>query len=125
MSAYVICMDLNEAKIFSMDPGQNHIDLVRRTEIRHHTRADQDHHKKTHRYFQDVAEHLKNAQEILLLGPGQIKNQFSNHLKDTYPHTLGRTIIGVETLDHPSDNQILEFSRNFFRKHDPAKYPVA
>jgi stalled ribosome rescue protein Dom34 len=118
-------MDLNEAKIFTLDPGQKHLELVRRKEIKHHTPADPENHKNTHRYFQEIAEHLRNAKEILLLGPGPVKTHFSKHLSDTYPHTLGRAIVGIETLDHVSDNQILETSRAFFRKHDPAKYPVA
>jgi stalled ribosome rescue protein Dom34 len=114
-------MDLNEAKIFSMDPDHKSLELVRRHEHKHHTHSDHDNHKKTQRYFQEVAEHLRNAKEILLLGPGQVKNQFSKHLREIYPHTLGRVIIGVETIDHPTDNQILDFSRKYFRQHDPRK----
>jgi stalled ribosome rescue protein Dom34 len=125
MSAYVICIDLNEAKLFSLEPGHKQTEIVRRKEIKHHTHADRENHKNLHKYFQDVADHLKQVQELLVVGPGQVKNQFSNHLKETYPHTLGLAIIGVETLDHPTDNQILDFSRKFFRQHDSSKYPVA
>jgi stalled ribosome rescue protein Dom34 len=118
-------MDRDEAKIFSLNPDRKDLELVRRIEIKHHTHADPENHKKTQPYFQEIAEHIRKATEILLIGPGQIKIQFSHHLKEVYPHTLGRMIIGVETVDHPTDKQILEFSRNFFRHHNPVKYPVA
>jgi stalled ribosome rescue protein Dom34 len=112
-------MDLNQARIFLVAPGKKSQEIIRRVEIKHHTSADPDNHKRTDRYFDDVVREIINADEILLMGPGQIKSQFNSFLARVYPYTLSAAVVATETVDHPTDNQILESSRKFFKSHDP------
>ncbi len=44
------------------------------------------------------------AHEILLIGPRRHKQQFAAYLRDKKPQ-LGKSIVAVETADHPSDAQ--------------------
>jgi len=66
-------------------------------------------------FFDDVAQALAGAHEILLLGPAQTKHEFAVYLGDKYPQ-LAKAIVAVESADHPSDAQVLSYAR----KHFPA-----
>ena len=67
------------------------------------------------RFFDEVAQALAGAHEILLLGPAQTKHEFAVYLGDKYPQ-LAKAIVAVESADHPSDAQVLSYAR----KHFPA-----
>lgn len=91
---------------------------MRKHEVRHHTHADETKGKNSNKLFQDVASAVKEAQEILVLGPGQGKNHFIGFLKDHHAKDIANHVVGVETVDHPTDNQIMDYSRKFFKKFD-------
>ena len=40
------------------------------------------------------------------------------YLEEKHTHTLGKAVIGVETVDHPTEGQLLEKARDFFRQYD-------
>jgi stalled ribosome rescue protein Dom34 len=71
-------------------------------------RAAADHH-----FFDDVAKALTGAHEILLIGPAETKREFAAYLRDKQPQ-LGKSIVAVETADHPTDAQILDYARRHF-----------
>ena len=66
-----------------------------------------------HHFFDDVAQALAGAHEILLIGPAQTKQEFAAYLRDKYPQ-LGKSIVAVENADHPSDAEILGYARRHF-----------
>lgn len=66
--------------------------------------ADQD-------YLHAVVEALKPAQSWLIIGPGEAKHEFVKHVEHHDPALRGR-IAAVETVDHPSDGQILALARS-------------
>ncbi len=68
-------------------------------------------------YFHKVAEALAGAQEILVVGPANAKTEFVKHLNAHDPE-LGRKVVAVETVDHPSDGQLLAYARKHFRAID-------
>ena len=57
------------------------------------------------------------AQEILVVGPANAKIEFIKHL-DAHAHDLKKKVVAVETVDHPSDGQLLEYARKHFRPID-------
>jgi stalled ribosome rescue protein Dom34 len=118
MSAYVVWMDLDEAKVFKLVPAGKERRILRRTEIRHHTSADPENHKKEAPFFAQVRECVADASELLLLGPGATKDHFRSYLAEKDPAGVGGKIVGSLTVDHPTDNQILAESRRFFKVHD-------
>ncbi len=68
-------------------------------------------------YFNDIANALKHSLEILIVGPGLEKMAFIKHLL-RHEHELAEKIVSVETVDHPSDAQLLAFARKYFIKAD-------
>ena len=68
-------------------------------------------------FFGLVAEALNGAQEVLIVGPAQTKDEFFKYLKSHHAQ-LAKKVMGVETADHPSDGQLLEHARRFFRAAD-------
>jgi stalled ribosome rescue protein Dom34 len=64
-------------------------------------------------FFEDVASALAGAHEILLIGPAQTKQEFASYLRDKHAQ-LGKSIVAVETADHPTDAQILDYARRHF-----------
>ena len=68
-------------------------------------------------YYHAVADALKGAQEILIVGPAQAKLQLVKHIH-AHDHGLVDKIVGVETVDHPSDGQLVAYARKYFRAKD-------
>ena len=68
-------------------------------------------------YYHAVADALKGAQEILIVGPAQAKLQLVKHIHAHDPGLVDK-ILGVETVDHPSDGQLVAYARKYFRAKD-------
>jgi stalled ribosome rescue protein Dom34 len=64
-------------------------------------------------FFDDVAKALNGAHEILIIGPAQTKQEFATYLRDKYPQ-IGKSIVAVESADHPTDAQVLAYARKHF-----------
>jgi stalled ribosome rescue protein Dom34 len=65
-------------------------------------------------YFGTIAESLTEAKEILVAGPAAAKTAFVRHLNE-HAHELRAKIIAVETVNHPSDGELLDYARKHFR----------
>ena len=68
-------------------------------------------------YYQDVTEALRGAQEILVVGPAQAKLQLIKHIHARAPDMV-KNIVGVETVDHPTDGQLVAYARKYFVAKD-------
>lgn len=68
-------------------------------------------------FYHDVAVALEPAMEWLIVGPGSAHIELEEHLRNHHPQLVDR-IIGVQTVDHPSDSQIVAHARSFFRAAD-------
>lgn len=73
--------------------------------------------KEDQGYYHHVVEALKDAAEILVVGPAQAKLELVKHISKHDHNMLGR-IVGVESVDHPSDGQIAKYARNYFKIAD-------
>jgi stalled ribosome rescue protein Dom34 len=69
------------------------------------------------RFFADVSAALSGYAHILVIGPSTAKLEFVRYARER-DHTLGERIDGVETVDHPSDKQIVEFGKKYFKLTD-------
>ena len=65
-------------------------------------------------YYEAVATYLRDATDILIMGPGPAKLEFQKHLEK---QKLGAAIIGVEAADNLSDAQIAAKVRQGFKQH--------
>ncbi len=68
-------------------------------------------------YFNDVIAALGDAHDWLIVGPGTAKQDFMRHLKEHRPELIER-VVGVESADHPTDNQIAAHARRYFLGSD-------
>ncbi len=64
------------------------------------------------RYYDEVISLLHEADSIWIFGPGEAKVEFENRLKR---EGLGERIVGVETVDKMTDNQIAAKVRDHFQ----------
>ena len=65
------------------------------------------------RFFSAVVQALRGAGPLVLAGPSTAKLELAKYLKKKAPE-LEREVIGVQTLDHPTDRQLAAFARNYF-----------
>ena len=68
-------------------------------------------------YYHAIAEALAGAQEILIVGPAQAKLQLVKHI-NTHDHALSDKVVGVESIDHPTDGQLVAYARKYFAAKD-------
>ena len=68
-------------------------------------------------YFHRVAQALRGAEEIVVVGPAQAKLQLVKHIHAHDPALVAK-LVGVETVDHPSDAQLVAYARKYFRAKD-------
>ncbi|HVZ85401.1 MAG TPA: translational machinery protein [Polyangia bacterium] len=66
-----------------------------------------------HRFFRELADTLKDAEQILVLGPSTAKLLFLRYLEKNDP-ALAARVVGLETADHPTDRQIAAHVRHYF-----------
>jgi stalled ribosome rescue protein Dom34 len=118
MANYVVFIDLEHAKIFELHPGKIEEHSMRRHEIRHHNGSEKENnnHKNEEKFFHQVASRLVGAHEVLLVGPGQAKTHFKHHM-ERHDHEVNKKVVGMETVDHPTDNQIVALAKKFFKAH--------
>ena len=125
MSACVIWMDSEHAKIFNISASG-----VEKKTVDQHTvnpigaRHDNHKHNAEEAFFHKVAEQVGMPEELLVMGAGMAKTHFKSHLEKHHHEQLFNKVVGVETLDSVSDNQILEASRKFFKKHNTFNFKM-
>ena len=68
-------------------------------------------------YYHEVVEALKGAQEILVVGPANAKLNFIKHIHN-HDKQMTDKVIGVETVDHPTDAQLVAYARKYFTAAD-------
>ena len=63
-------------------------------------------------YYGEVIASLRNADSILIFGPGEAKGELQKHLED---QALCGRVVGIETADAMTDGQIAAKVREYFR----------
>jgi stalled ribosome rescue protein Dom34 len=74
------------------------------------------HAAEDHAYLQAVADSLADAGAILIAGPANAKTALVKHIHHHSPNLSA--IVGVETVDHPSDAQLVAYARKYFKATD-------
>jgi len=131
MTAMVVAITRDEARVWrrGLTKGSDPVRLDRPSEAaqRHKTNQSQNHrgHDTDHkdpRFFEDVAERIADASEILLVGHGEgksdYKDLFLNHLERRYPAVAARVVGNVDSdLNALTENQILSIARDWFASY--------
>ena len=75
------------------------------------------HASTSHEYLQAVAQSVVDAGAILITGPANAKTELMKHLQEHDPK-IAKVVAGVETVDHPSDGQLVALARKYFESAD-------
>jgi hypothetical protein len=68
-------------------------------------------------FLHAVAASVADAGAVLITGPANTKAQLVAHI-DKHDPALMKTIAGVETVDHPSDAELVAFARHYLAVSD-------
>jgi len=125
MSHYhaVVWIDHTEAHVIHISPDDVESSVVRpakpHQKLHHKRGADKGGTVSTGRsaedqnFYHEVVEALKGAQEILVVGPASAKLSLIKHIHSHDKHMTDK-VIGVETVDHPTDAQLVAYARKYF-----------
>lgn len=69
------------------------------------------------KFFHEVARSLEGADTVLIVGPSSAKHEFAKYLQD-YDPGLRAKVAGVETVDHPTDREVVAYARRYFKGSD-------
>ncbi len=115
----VVWLDSASARVFEFSNDEMKRDTVKPSVADHHTQGHDSKHSKTEKaLFQELSRRIGRAEKVLLLGPGVAKNHFLHYLED-HNKKLAENVVGVETVDHPSDNQIAQYTYKYFHLKTP------
>jgi len=68
-------------------------------------------------YLHEVVKAVVGSQEILIVGPGVAKLELIKHINH-HDAKISNNVVGVETVDHPSDAQLLAYAKKYFLRAD-------
>ncbi|MFM9434781.1 stalled ribosome rescue protein Dom34 [Janthinobacterium sp. CG_23.3] len=68
-------------------------------------------------YLNEITTAIAEAPAILIVGPGIEKMLFIKHLNKNHAEIADK-VVGVESVDHPSDAQLLAYARKYFVKEN-------
>lgn len=68
-------------------------------------------------FFGEVATALAGIDQILVVGPGNAKNEFRHELEARH-QAIAKHVLAYETSDHPSDGELLAVARKYFKRVD-------
>ncbi len=118
----VIWIDHKEAHVMFLSEDASEAEVIKTKSSHSHL-----HHKGgevgsgrvpyDEKYLHSVIQAVNESKEILIIGPGSAKLELIKHAHHHDPQIAAK-IVGVETVDHPSDKEILAYARKFFYKAD-------
>ena len=117
-----IWMDHREARVFHITRERNEEETLKAHRPVHHQHqrgpeGGVAHPEDDRRFFHEIARTVDAATDILILGPSTAKLQFIRYLHLHEPK-MEPKIVGVETVDHPTDRQIIAYAHTYFKKTD-------
>ena len=118
----VIWIDHHEARVFQFSAMEVerlvlHPDHPTR-HIHHKANAiGSGHAAEDHNFFQAIVGAVADSGAVLITGPGNAKNALVTHIDKNSPRLM-KIIAGVETVDHPTDAQLVAHARHYFKVED-------
>lgn len=137
MSHYhaVVWIDHRRAQVFHITPSDAEgiavaahppIHAAEHGRQLHHHAGDQDGKRQPtdKQFLHDVLTALLPAREWLIVGPGSAKTELVKYIAKQGAALTDR-IVGVETVDHPSDEQLVAHARVYFHAADRMRPQLA
>lgn len=111
----VVWLDHQQAQILEFDA--EHVQASKVKAHRHHTAQHGSQVRSEHEFYAHVCDALGGIQEVLVTGSKTALADYRHYVEKHRPK-LAPQIIGYETVDHPSEKQLVALARAFFLKHD-------
>lgn len=118
----IVWIDSRHARVIDFSVDDRHVTAVDRegapkrvhqkSGITGSGKAPEDHH-----FHDEIVASLSDAREILIVGPAHAKVTFRKDLEKRHPKVAAR-VVGTESLDHPSDGELLAFAKQYFKRID-------
>jgi len=129
MKHVVVWIDHTEARVFEVDADKVSSSTIeaptahlhrhpKPQEVRAHNHPDDE-----HRFFHDVARALGEGGQVLVVGPSKTKLRFFRYVQ-AHERALEPRIVGLETVDHPTDGQLVAHLRDYFHESSPRYLPA-
>jgi stalled ribosome rescue protein Dom34 len=118
----VVWIDHHEARVFYFSPTDVER-LVLHPDNPHvhiHHKANSigaGHAAEDHNFLHAVAQALADTGEVLIAGPANAKTELVKHISQHDPDVM-KKIVGIESVDHPSDGQLVAHARHYFKTED-------
>jgi stalled ribosome rescue protein Dom34 len=119
----VVWLDHREARVIEFHPDsadESTVAAPPHNDHHKHTRGQEglkEHPEDEKRFFHDLVATLQGVEELLIVGPGSAKLEFSRYLH-THDRLLEAKVVGIETVDHPTDAQVVSFATKYFKGSD-------
>jgi stalled ribosome rescue protein Dom34 len=118
----VVWIDHHEARVFHFSPTDvESLVLHPDHPTRHiHHKANSigsGHAAEDKNFLHAVAQSVADAGEILVTGPANEKTELVKHIEQHDPQ-LKKKIVGVESVDHPSDAELVAHAKKYFKMAD-------
>ena len=111
----VVWIDHKNAQVLQFDA--EHVQAQKVKASTHHTAQHGSGVRNEHEFFGHVCDALAGINEVLVTGPRTGIADFQ-HYVDKHRAALARQIVGYETVDHPTENQLVAMARKYFLKFD-------
>ena len=111
----VVWLDHQSAKVLQFDT--EHVETEQLKAHTHHTRQHGSAVRSEHEFFAEVCAALTGIGEVLVVGSSTVQADFK-HYVDKHRPQIAAHVVAYESVDHPTDKQLVVLARQFFLKHD-------
>lgn len=111
----VVFIDHAQAQVLQFDA--EHVEAQKVKAHSHHTKQHGSAVRSEHEFFGHVCDALDGIAEVLVTGPKTGLADF-RHYAEKHRAETARRIVGYETVDHPTQNQLVALARQYFLRYD-------
>lgn len=115
MSHAVVLLDHHTAQVMQFDA--EHVETARIKAHAHTTKQHGSTVRTEHEFFGEVCDALAGIGEVLVTGSQTAQSDFRHYVEKHRP-LVAPQIVGYESVDSPTDNQVVAMARRYFLKHD-------
>ncbi|WP_088285823.1 hypothetical protein [Ideonella sp. A 288] len=111
----VVQIDHHTAQLLQFDA--EHVEAQKVKSSSRHTRQHGSDVRTEHEFFALVCDAMTGIPEVLVTGSRTAQADF-RHYVERHRAALVPHIVGYETVDHPTEAQLVAMARKYFLKHD-------
>lgn len=111
----VALIDHQKAEVLQFDA--EHLQAQKVKSHSHHTNQHGSGVRTEHEFFGEVCDALTGIAEVLIAGSHTAQADFKHYVGKHRP-SMAKQIVGWETVDHPSEGQLLALAKKHFLKVD-------